>query len=111
MSSPYLFVFVLLITLLGACDTSRQASGDDPAEDALIKDHFIVKLAPEVKPEALEASFSKQDLSHQKVIVRSMNLWLFTYDTQKMKPEKMLAKLKASELVLEAQFDKKLSTR
>jgi len=99
------------MVLLGACDTSRQMSKDNPADASLIKDQFIVKLAPDVKPEALAAEFEQQGLSIKKAIVPSMNLWLFTYGQASMKPEKMLKKIRASTLVKEAEFDKKLSPR
>ncbi|MEL6590728.1 MAG: hypothetical protein AAFQ68_11625 [Bacteroidota bacterium] len=101
---PILFVVILLGT---ACKTSR-TSMEDPA---LIKDHFIVQLADNTKPEALLEAFSAQDLQLVKPISAKMNLWLFRYDQQKKKPEKMLARIQKSPLVKQAEFDKKLGSR
>lgn len=77
----------------------------------MIKDHFIVQLADNTKPEALLEAFAAQDLQLVKAINSNMNLWLFRYDQQKQKPEKMLARLQKSPLVKQAEFDKKLDTR
>lgn len=101
---PILFMMVLLGS---ACKTSR-TSMEDPA---LIKDHFIVQLADNTKPEALLKAFATQDLQLVKPISAKMNLWLFRYDQQKKKPEKMLNQLQKSPLVKQAEFDKKLGSR
>ena len=46
-----------------------------------------------------------------KRITPNQNYWLITYDQGKVKPEKMLAMLKADESIMEAEFNKETSTR
>jgi hypothetical protein len=46
-----------------------------------------------------------------KKITPNQNYWLITYDQGKVKPDKMLAMLKADESIMEAEFNKETSTR
>jgi hypothetical protein len=46
-----------------------------------------------------------------KRITPNQNYWLITYDQGKVKPDKMLAMLKADESIMEAEFNKETSTR
>lgn len=81
------------------------------AEKNYIKQELLIKLNDAENIGWLEEQFDKYKLSSKKEISKSMGIWLMQYDTTLIKPEKMLEKLRKDKFVMEAEFNKKLSSR
>ena len=76
-----------------------------------IKQELIIKLNNSENAGQLVEKFSKYKLSSKKEISKSMGIWLMQYDTTLVKPELMLKKVKSQNIVIEAEFNKKLDSR
>lgn len=72
---------------------------------------FIVKLKAGITPEELVKEFQDEKLMRVKDVVPVMNIWLFAASEKALKTDELLAKLRASDLVDEAQLNHKLELR
>ena len=86
-------------------------SAKEKSDSHFIKDRFIVQLKGKVDPKMIVAALQKYKLELLKPISKHMNMWLFTYDTSTIEPEKMLEILKNSQYATDAEFDKNLNLR
>lgn len=109
----YTFLFSLLVLpllLACTCKTTQPTTGNS-SDDSFIKNEILVQLTDAATPRQLETDFNSYDFKQKKVISRETNLWLFTYDTSLIEPEKMLEKVKTSAHTVDAEFNKRLNIR
>ena len=100
------FVLLTLTLLLCfACKTKTETQ--TPSEE----DTVLVQLSETATPEALVVQFKSVDLQQLKLISKTMRIYLFTFNSQKVALEALIDQLKESELVDEAQTNKTVSNR
>ncbi|MEO1258912.1 MAG: hypothetical protein AAFZ15_08935 [Bacteroidota bacterium] len=103
-------LFLSFLTLF-SCDTKKAADTTTPDNPSFIKNEIIVQLKKDVAPRELTAAHEKYELTMKEAVSKITNMWLFTYNTDLIDPEKMLKKLKESALTVNAEFNKKLTGR
>lgn len=109
-TSILLFSFSILLLL--ACNTKKTTTNTPTPDDGVfIKNEIIVQLKKGVTPRQLVAAHEKYKLETMKAVVKITNMWLFTYDTKLIDPDKLLKILRDSELTIEAEFNKNLNRR
>jgi hypothetical protein len=112
MKKLILNTFLLMTVLvLFSCDTKKVVEKPSVNDDSLIKNEIIVQLKKDIAPRELTTAHEKYKLEMKKAVSKITNLWLFTYDTELIQPEKMLQMLKTSELTVNAEYNKKLTGR
>ena len=100
-----------IVFLAVACKNKQTISGADVKKSDDIQSEIIVELKPGVSVRRLTTVFKEYELRTINSINQSMNLWLVTYNTDKIEPEEMLKKVKASSAVVSAEFNKKVTLR
>ncbi len=106
-----LLCFALLLSFM-ACQQSRKAtSRPDTSSDGIIKNEIIVQLKGRVKPQQLTGAYQRYDLKLLRAVSEATNLWLFTYNTDKIAPEEMLNILRNSQFATNAEFNKEVEMR
>jgi len=83
----------------------------DGLDSHIIKNEIIAKFNKDVDIEAFVANFKLFDLKVKERIAPNLDLWLLTFDTNEIEPERMLNELKKTEEVIDAEFNKNLSNR
>ena len=79
--------------------------------DDLIKNEIITKFKPDIDiPDFIESQ-AHLGLTIKKRVAHNLDLWLLTFDTDKINPDLMLKQLKEAPEILEAEFNKQLSPR
>ena len=93
---------ILALFLVGnSCKTKQKV---DLTQLDYIPDRIIVLLKPKAKPYDMMNAMAEYELTNKGMVSRSENRMMFTYNMEKIKPEEMLAKIKAHDNVLEAAF-------
>lgn len=106
-----------VVALVKALDEIANSDGWDlvGADPSLpkhfIQNEFLIQLKKGVNAHELANKFVAQKLAVKKQIAPTSNLWLFSYDSSTLSPKKMLETIKASDNVVEAEFNKRLETR
>lgn len=93
---------------MSSCKNTKRASNVD---NSLIKNELIVALKKDVSPDRFTNRFRVYDMKKLKAINKSMNIWLFTYNTELVVPEKALEKVRLSTAVKSAEFNKNIALR
>lgn len=107
----------LAICLFGSCSGTKSGAQtkDNTAvhqnNGHIIQGELIVQLANNSTPQELEATFTKYQLKLKNPVAKSMNMWLFEFDTSSIENEKLIKLLKKSDFVKEAESNKKLELR
>lgn len=101
----FLVPLVLLLWCIVACKTKTEKQV--PSEEHTV----LIQLTENATPDALEKDFHTVDLQQKKSIGNNMRIYLFTFNSQKIKLKQLLEQLRASELVLEAQANQSVSNR
>ena len=103
-------LFALFFSLTFGCK-SPQKETPSTMNDSIIQNELIVQLEDGATPQQLENAFQRHQLKLVHAINQSMNLWLFSFDTGSIEFEKMRSVVKKSNLVKEAEFNKRLKPR
>jgi len=96
---------LLTLVLCFACKTKTETQ--IPSEEHTV----LVQLSETATPEALVVQFKSADLQQIKRISKTMRIYLFTFNSQKVALEALIDQLKESELVTEAQANQQVSNR
>lgn len=104
--------FLLLIgsitTFLLSCNGTK-SKNTAPANSTFIYNELIVSVKTDAN--ILLDDFNIYELKIKKTINKRMGMYLLTYNTDKIAPEKMLEKVRATENVSNAEFNKNLTER
>lgn len=76
-----------------------------------IKNEIIVEMTPGNKAEALENTFADYELKVKSRIAPTLQLWVVTFNTEKVNPGRIAVLLKQQETVKEVDFNKQLDRR
>ena len=79
--------------------------------DGYIANEIIVQLKPDADAATVAGRYSRQGVQLVRTVSAPTHMYLLRYDPEKMKPEAMLAELKAQPEVLNAEFNKQLGMR
>ena len=110
--SGLLLSLLALLMVLGGCKTSQNTPTveAEPLPEHVIANEFIVQMKSG-KATDLTTAFNSYGLRVKKTINERMRMWLFEYNSDSLPAREMLSKLKASELVSSAEFNKSLGDR
>ena len=72
---------------------------------------LLVQVYEESAISALEVAYGEYELQKVKMVSRSMNIYLFTFNSKKIKQNELIQLLKNSDLVKEAQSNKNIQPR
>lgn len=72
---------------------------------------ILVQLYDATSVSVLESTYKNYSLEEQKVVSRPMNIFLFTFNSEKITDKALIEELKTSELVKEAQQNRTVQTR
>ncbi|MFK8104415.1 MAG: DUF6438 domain-containing protein [Saprospiraceae bacterium] len=90
---------------------NADASKEDPLNPTFIQDEIIVQLKKGADVKVWLTAFKNYELSVKDKIAPSMNMWLLQFDKQTIAPRKMLERIKLSDSVINAEFNKNLDQR
>ena len=76
-----------------------------------IANEIIVQLKPETDAATVAERFASKEMKVVRTVSAPTHMYLVTYNPERMKPEAMLAELKAQPEVLNAEFNKQLGMR
>ena len=76
-----------------------------------LPNEIIVQLKPDVDAKTVAARYKSKDMELVRTVSAPTHMYLVRYNPEKMKPEAMLAELKAQPEVLNAEFNKQLGMR
>ena len=74
------FGVIALVGVFTACNSTKETATDSAA----IPGQILVDLKPEVVASSLESKFAKYNLKHSKVVSKSSNIVLYTFDPDKV---------------------------
>ena len=100
-----LFALILFCVTLVSC---KGSSADVSTEE---ESTVLVQLFESGNEEALEVAFSDYDLKMKKVVSRPLYIGLYTFNTDKTTNTELVALLKKSPLVKEAQLNRNVELR
>lgn len=92
---------VLLFALVGC--TQKVAPAKSDADDIIVNE-ILVKLKPGVSPQMLEADFAQYKLKMKEKVAKVENTYIFTFNTEKIRTDKMLVTVSEHPGVAEANF-------
>lgn len=95
---------VFLTTQFTSCKSKNASSVDDLAE-------VLVQFNEQYESTNLEETYVAYELKKKKVVSRPMHIYLFTYNSKKIKQAELIELLKTSELVKEAQPNRNVQIR
>lgn len=110
--TPILLVTFIGFTLLG-CLSQKSGTAKKGASsmENIIENEILVILKGSVQPSALEKSFKDFGMKVLRQVSKQANIWLFSFDVNKILPNKMLASVKKSVYVKSAQFNHRIELR
>lgn len=95
---PSIFVIILFFSILSSCSDGKKIT------KTAIKNEIVATLRGKVKPQQVEAAFQKYKMKSIKVIDKSTNTWLFTFDKTLIDADQFLKSLQDSQFVKSAKF-------
>ncbi len=98
------WVALLLITLVFACKSKEPLQENE-------SNTLIVQMHDSQATVQLEKDYTQYDLQEKKVLSRPMNIFLFTFNSEKIQNTELLELIKKSDLVKEAQLNKNVTLR
>lgn len=105
----------LLDALEVIANSSGWANADTSQEESLnpkfIQDEIIIQLKNGSDVKVWLTAFSSYELKVKDKISPSMNMWLLQFNKDKIAPRKMLERIKLSDAVINAEFNKNLDQR
>ena len=105
---PKPFSTILLLTLaLVFCASCNTKPATATTKSDIVANQIIVLLQGRIPGKQLEQPFAAYELQAKGQSSRSENRWIYTFNPSKIKIEELLKKVKASELVIEADYVKK----
>lgn len=107
--SLLLIFFVALVTV--GCKNKQTVTGSKVKKSDNIESEIIVQLQADVSMRRLIAVFEEYELEEINSINKEMNIWLVTYNMEKITPDEMLQKLQSNSSVVSAEFNKKVTLR
>lgn len=108
---------VTYLTEMGSTGTwtpitsSSMNAAPEPLPDYVIPNELIVKIDPATAPEALVARFQNASLELRQTVSAPMHIYLFTYRADVVDPREMLRRVRQSDGVESAEFNKRLGGR
>lgn len=96
-------VVLFTVTVVG-CKSGEKSS-------TAVKNNLLVQLTDVAVVSALEADFKQYELYSTKVVSRPVHIFLFEYNATTISEEKLIALLKQSEYVKEAQPNRAIQLR
>lgn len=103
-------MFLILVVFFSSCEVNKLAKTVEVKEN-YITDEFLVQMYDLEKIPEMEDKFSKYDLKVIDEIAPWLKMVQIKFDTEKISPEKMFAKLQLSGYVREIEFNKRVSIR
>lgn len=96
--------------------TAIADSGEWVQEEVLvpynaIRNELIVELQPNIDAADLETAFADYDLKIKKRVAPNLDLWVYQFDAEKVRPGRMLVLVRENEGVKEIEFNKHLEQR
>ncbi len=109
----YLPMVMLGMLLLFSCQTShmKQENNRINADPSIIKNEIITQLINLDVIEGVELDFKKYRFKSEKVLSPHMKAVVFTYDTTRITPAKMMYKLNRDDRFVTVEFNKIISVR
>jgi hypothetical protein len=101
---PSTFIMVLVSALFFF---SSSCSDGKKMTNATEKNEIVATLRGKVKPQQVVAAFQKYKMKSIKVIDKSTNTWLFTFDKKLIDPDQFLSSLQDSQFIKSAKFGRK----
>jgi hypothetical protein len=101
-----IFLLLLIIASLAACKVHRKAK-TIAFTDNDVPGKLIVRLTHPAAVEATILRYKKFGLTNSGPLAEHLGIWLFTYDTLKISPQKMAARLLVKGEAYSVEFDKK----
>ena len=98
------WVALLLITLVFSCKSKDSLQENE-------RNTLIVQMHDSQATTKLVKDYSQYDLQEKKVLSRPMNIFLFTFNSEKIQNSELLELIKKSDLVKEAQLNKNVTLR
>lgn len=97
-------VAIIVLCITFSCKSNIESANN---EDTTI----LVQLYDANSLEKLVQEFDVYNLQKQKLVSRPMNIFLFSFNSEKIAPTELIGLLKESDLVKEAQKNKKVELR
>ena len=103
-------LLILLITALASCKVNKLAK-EVVIKDYYIKNELLIQLYDLSQVEELEQKFNKQGFKVVDEVAPWLKIVKAEFDTTKIDPAKMVAKLKLSGMTNDVEFNKRLTQR
>ncbi|MEL6863220.1 MAG: DUF6438 domain-containing protein [Bacteroidota bacterium] len=100
-----------LDTLAMSNDWTAKTPQEEPLADYIIPEEIIIQFAAQTDIPIWVERFADVDLALKERIAPNSNMWVITYDTDKIAPKAMLERVRQSDGVQLAEFNKRLSGR
>ncbi len=117
MKSRFLFpVLSIIFFFVYGCNRQQTANGNKSATSSelpehIISDEIILALEPSSDIKEIQKDFIQYDFKILRTIAPNPPMYLVTYDVKKIDPLEMIKQLKAHEMIKEAEFNKKTTSR
>lgn len=96
------FVSVLFLSVAFNCGSSKKVKVEE-----LVDNEIVAQLKGKVKPEQVIGAYQKYKIKTIKMVEKSTNSWLFSFDNNLITPEEMLFIMQNSQFVSSARFNQK----
>lgn len=90
---------------------TSMTSADEPLPGYVIPNELIVKMQPTLAPTALSERFSNAGMQLSQTVSAPMHIYLYTFRADVVDPREMLRRVRQSEGVESAEFNKRLGGR
>lgn len=101
---------ILVLSAIILCVTSFSCKSKTSTQTEEPKT-ILVQVFDDASVALLEENYSEYELRKEKVVSRPMHIFLFTFNTNKIKETELIKQLKTSDLVKEAQSNKNVQSR